>query len=67
VGANPSIDRELLEEAMRVSGELSESAVLTKALEEYIARRSPKRILQLAGKLDWDPAYNHKRPRSRDQ
>ncbi len=37
---NPSIGSKLLEQAMRVSGESSESAVLTKALEEYSARRS---------------------------
>lgn len=63
---NPSIDGELLEQAMQVSGESSESAVLTKALEEYIARRSPKRILELCGKLDWDSAYDHKHERSRN-
>lgn len=33
---NPSIDRDLLEQAMRISGESSESAVLTKALEEFM-------------------------------
>ncbi len=48
--ANPSIDGKLLEQAMQVSGESSESAVLTKALEEYIKRRSPKRVLELCGK-----------------
>ena len=63
---NPSIDRDLLEQAMKVSGESSESAVLTKALEEYIARRSQKRILELCGKLDWDPTYDYKRARSRN-
>jgi hypothetical protein len=63
---NPSIDRDLLEQAMSVSGERSESAVLTKALEEFIARRSPKRVLGLAGKLEWDATYDHKRERSRN-
>ena len=63
---NPSIDRELLEQAMKVSGETSASAVLTKALEEYIARRSSKRILELAGKLDWDPTHDYKHERSRN-
>lgn len=63
---NPSIDRDLLKQAMRISGESSESAVLTKALEEFIARRSPKRILELAGKLEWDATYDYKRERSRN-
>lgn len=63
---NPSIERELLEQAMQVGGESSESAVLTKALQEYIARRSPKRILQLCGRLDWDATYDYKGERSRN-
>ena len=61
-----SIDRELLEEAMKCGGESSQATVLAKALEEYIARRSPKRILELMGKLDWDPTYDFKRGRSRN-
>lgn len=61
-----SIDRDLLEQALRISGESNESAVLTKALEEFIARRSPKRILELAGKLEWDATYDYKRERSRN-
>lgn len=63
--AKPSIEGKLLEQAMQVSGESSESAVLTKALEEYIERRSPKRILELCGNLDWDSAYDFKAERSR--
>lgn len=62
----PTIDRELLEEAMKVSGDSNASAVLTKALEEFIARHSPKRILELVGKLEWDPNYDHKGERSRN-
>jgi hypothetical protein len=65
MSTNYSIDRGLLEEAMKVSGESSESAVLAKALGEYIARRSPRRILELVGKFDWDPACDYKRGRSR--
>jgi hypothetical protein len=66
MGVNVSIDRELLEQAMKLSGESSESALLAKALEEYISRRSAKRILDLFGKLDWDQTYDHKRARSRN-
>ena len=62
---NPCVDRQLLERAMEVSGECDASAVLTKALEEFIARRSSKRILELMGTLEWDETYDHKRERSR--
>jgi hypothetical protein len=62
----PCVDRHLLEKAMEVSGESDASTVLTQALEEFIARRSPKRILELMGKLEWDEAYDRKRERSRN-
>ena len=51
---------------MEVSGESDASTVLTQALEEFIARRSPKRILELMGKLEWDEAYDRKGERSRN-
>jgi hypothetical protein len=63
---NPSIDRDLLEQAMKLSGEASESAVLMKALEEFIARRSPKRILEVVGQLESDATYDYKHERSRN-
>ena len=63
---NAYVDRDLLDQAMRVSGESSASVVLTKALEEFIARRSPKRILELVGKLEWDATYDQRSERSRN-
>ena len=50
MATNLSIDPELLEQA----------------LEEFIARRRQKRLLDLFGKLEWDKAYNYKAERSRD-
>jgi hypothetical protein len=35
-------------------------------LQEFIARRRQKRLLDLFGKLDWDPAYDYKAERKRD-
>lgn len=60
------VDSELLVRAMRLSDEPRASVVLTKALEEYIARRDPKRLLELMGKLEWDVTYDYKRERSRN-
>ena len=60
------VDSELLERAMRLSDEARASVVLTKALEEYIARRDPKRLLELIGKLEWDATYDFKRERGRN-
>ena len=56
----------LLDRALEVSGERTKKAAVTKALEEFIARRSQKRLLELMGKLEWDAAYDYKSERSRD-
>jgi hypothetical protein len=41
--------------------------VVTKALEEFIARRRQKPLLELMGKLEWDSSYDYKTERSRDR
>ena len=58
---NPVVDRDLLEHAMSISGETSASVAITKALEEYIARRSPQALRELAGKVGWNATYDRKR------
>ena len=56
--ADLSIDPELLERALEVSGERTEKAAVTKALREFIAHREQKRVLEPFAKLDWDPEYD---------
>ena len=41
----------LIERALEVSGEKTKKAAVTKALQEFIARRKQKRLLELMGKL----------------
>ncbi len=60
-----SIDPELIECALEVSGERTKKAAVTKALQEFIARRRQKRLLELMGKLEWDHTYDYKSERSR--
>jgi hypothetical protein len=48
-----------------VSGEKTKKAAVTKALEEFIARREQKKLLELFGKLEWTPGYDYKQERSR--
>jgi hypothetical protein len=43
-----------------------ERAAVTRALEEFIARRRQKRILDLVGKLEWQDYYDYKAERSRE-
>lgn len=65
MATNLAIDPELLEQALAVSGETTKKAAVTKALEEFIARRSQAKLLDLMGKLEWDEVYDYKAERSR--
>ena len=66
MATNLSIDPELLDRALQVSGEKTKKAAVTKALQEFIARRRQRRLLDLMGKLEWDETYDYKSERSRD-
>jgi Arc/MetJ family transcription regulator len=61
-----SVDAELVQRALAVSGHRTKRAVLAQALREFIARRSQKRLLELAGKLEWDDSFDYKAERSRN-
>ena len=65
MATNLAIDPELLDRAVEVSGERTKKAVVTKALQEFIARREQKRVIELMGKLEWDDSFNYKGERSR--
>jgi Arc/MetJ family transcription regulator len=65
MATNLSIDPDLLERALEVSGERTKKAAVTKALQEFIARRRQKRLLELIGKLEWDESYDYKAERRR--
>ena len=66
MATNVSIDSHLIEHALEVSGERTKKAAVTKALQEFIARRRQKRLLDLVGKLEWDASYDYKTERTRD-
>lgn len=65
MATNLSIDPQLIERALEVSGEKTKKAAVTRALQEFIARREQKRLLELFGNLEWDREYDYKRERSR--
>jgi hypothetical protein len=60
MATNLSIDPALIERALELSGERTKKAAVTKALEEFIARRRQKGVLELFGKLEWDAGYDYK-------
>jgi Arc/MetJ family transcription regulator len=65
MATNLSIEPELLEKALQVSGEKTKKAAVTKALEEFIARREQRKLLELFGRLEWNPDFDYKAERSR--
>ncbi len=65
MATNLSIDPALIDRALAVSGERTKKAAVTKALQEFIARREQKRLLELFGKLEWNTDYDYKIERSR--
>ena len=61
MATNLSIDPDLIEQARKVSGERTKAAAVTKALQEFIARRRQRAMLDLAGKLEWDAGFDYKK------
>jgi Arc/MetJ family transcription regulator len=50
---NLVLDEELLEEAVRLSGEKTYSAAVMRALEDFVRRARARRILELRGSGLW--------------
>ncbi len=65
MATNLSLDPELIDRALAVSGERTKKAAVTRALEEFIARRRQKDLVDLMGKLEWDASFDLKAERSR--
>lgn len=66
MATNLAIDPDLIERALEISGERTKKAAVTKALQEFIARREQKELAELFGTLEWDADYDYKSERSRD-
>jgi hypothetical protein len=65
MATNLSIDPDLIDRALAVSGERTKKAAVTLALQEFIARREQRRVADLLGKLEWDESFDYKAERSR--
>ena len=65
MATNLSLDPALIDRAVEVSGEKTKKAAVTRALEEFIARRGQRRLIELMGKLEWDDSFDYKAERSR--
>lgn len=65
MATNLAIDDDLLLEAQKIGQQPTKKATVTKALEEYIARRKRLKAADMFGKLKLDPDYNYKKDRKR--
>ena len=63
---NLDLDPALIDWALELSGERTKKAAVTKALQEFVARREQARLLGLFGKLEGDKSFDHKQERLRD-
>jgi hypothetical protein len=50
---------------LKLTGERTKTAAVNKVMQDFIARHRQRRLLDLVGKLDWDPNYNYKKERQR--
>lgn len=65
MATNLAIDPALLDHALSVSGVKTKREAVTIALQEFIARREQVKIVGSFGTLEWDPSYDYKAERSR--
>ena len=66
MATNLDIDPNLIDRVLELSGEATKKSAVTKALNEFVARREQRRLLELMGQLEWDESFDYKRERSRD-
>lgn len=65
MATNLSIDEKLLEEALELGLFKSKRETVNEALAMFVRAHRRKKILDFAGKIDWDPNYDYKKGRSR--
>lgn len=64
---NLALDDKLIDEARRIGNHATKKEAVTAALDEYIRHRKQLEILELAGTIDYDPAYDYKKMRKLDR
>jgi len=65
MATNLAIDDRLLTEAQKIGQHHTKKSTVNTALKEYIQRRREQEILDLFGKIEYDPDYDYKQARQR--
>lgn len=63
MATNLSIDTNLLDEALHISGLKTKKDTVNQALKEFVQRRKQREIKTLFGQLPHDPDYDYKQGR----
>lgn len=63
---NIDLDRDLIDQAMQLSGQRTKRAVIHQALEEFVRRHKQQEILDLFGEVEYEADYDYKAHRRRD-
>jgi Arc/MetJ family transcription regulator len=59
------LNDKMLEQAVKLGGFKSKQQALNAALKEFVERHNRLQILELAGKIDFDPEWDYKKLRAR--
>ncbi len=65
MATNLALDDALVEEAKKLGKHKTKREAVNEALAEYVARRKRRRVVELFGKVEWDPDYDYKAERKR--
>jgi Arc/MetJ family transcription regulator len=63
MATNLDLDDKLIDAARRLGGHRTKRETVTRALEEYVRWLRQGAILDEFGKVDYDPAFDHKKRR----
>lgn len=65
MATNLQLDDRLILKAVQLGAHRTKKEAVTAALESYVGHLERLEILELFGKVDYDPAYDYKKQRNR--
>ena len=65
MATNLQLDDKLIRDAVTLGGHKTKKAAVTQALTDYVRHLQQEKILDLFGKVDFNPAYDYKRQRAK--
>jgi hypothetical protein len=63
--AKVKLNDKMVEQAVKLGNFQTKQQAMNAALEEFVQRHRRLHILELAGKIDFDPSWNYKKMRTK--